>query len=522
MSKSRSNVWKLRDIVDLKDPAFGAKGDGATNDQAAVAAWLLACAGVMGFAPAGTYMVDSITPSANTVIQGAGQSVTIFKARSNNDAPVIDLGNNSDITLKDFAVNGNSAVKAGGPGNASGITLTNGNRIRCENVVVTDCQDWGFWFAQGSDIRLRGCAVTNLKGGVNANAVRGGYLLGNSSGGTSVNDVVMTACTASGAGANLYYDGFLSEKGSDHRFVGCQAAVPYTGFKLKGDRVSAIGCYATGCTAGFQTQTSSQGMLISGCTAYRNLGSGFQFNQLDGATPARNWVVTGNLSIENGQDAGSSTRYGYAFELAGGTTLDVLVFTGNVAADNQGVATQVRGVSFSNNGTISHATVVGNTAKGHANDFNYGTCLQTATATLGPNDFLTGSAAFACAAPTAHRLNFWTDNIPAGAGVTSLNDGLSGRGYVMPRAGYVKSQCSKSNAAVTAGSVTFQPRKNNANFTSNVTHDAAAGTFAQRDETPQTQTFAAGDVITCVFTSTAGLLPAGTDDFDVVVEVVYT
>lgn len=35
MSKARSTVWKVRPIVDVTDPAFGAKGDGSTDDSSA-------------------------------------------------------------------------------------------------------------------------------------------------------------------------------------------------------------------------------------------------------------------------------------------------------------------------------------------------------------------------------------------------------------------------------------------------------------------------------------------------------
>lgn len=503
-------------VVPLQN--YGALGDGVTNDQAAVDAWLVACAGRTGYAPAGTYMVDSIAPASGTLIRGDGPSVTVFKARTNNDAPVIDLGTKSDITLKDFSVNGNSAVKAGGPGQADGVLLTNGNRIRCENVLVTDCQDWGFVFLQGSDIRLTNCSVTNLKGGIDANSVRGGYLLGAT--GTSLNDAFCTGCTASGTGTTIFYDGFVSEVGVDHRFIGCHASVPYTGFKLKGDRVAAIGCHASACTVGFQTQNASQGLVINGCTAYRCLDSGFKFGLLTGT--GRNWIVTGNNAIENGQDAVAATRYGFAFEQTAGTIIDGCNFVGNIARDTQGAPTQARGFSWSSVGTISNLLVTGNIGLGHASDYNYGSSIEQTSVVIGPNAGLTGSALFFTPAQAAHRLNFWTDNAAAGAGVTSLSDGLSGRGYVMPRAGYVVTQASRATAAVTAGSITFAPRKNGSNFTSNLTHDAAAGTFAQTDETPRAKAFVAGDIITCIFTSTGGLLPAGTNDFDVVVDVVYT
>lgn len=499
---------------------FGAKGDGATDDNTAVTNWLAAIAGIAGFASAGTYMVGSLVPPSNCLIQGAGNTATIFKSKAAVNAPVFALGAHTDITLKDFRIEGNSAGQGGGPGTASGLTVQNGTRIRCENIVINDCQDWGFAFFQGSDIRPIGCSVTNLVGGINANSVRGAYLIGDGSAITPCNDVVLTACTASGAGANLYYDGFMSEIGTDHRFIGCQSAVPFTNFKLKGDRAKAVGCYSSGGTVGFQTQTSSQSLTIDGCTAYRAQASGFQFNQADTVTPARNWNITGNHAIENGQDAGQSTRYGFAFEPSAGATIDHCTFTGNEAVDNQGVHTQQRGVSFGGTGSCTNFTLTGNSALGHANDYVASAILDHTTAVIGQNNFTTGDQAmWAAPAMGAYRLHFWINNVPAGAS-TSLSDGLSGRGYVMPRAGYVRTQYVRATAAVTAGQISFLPRKNGGGLSSNIT--MTTGTYAVVDEATKRQTFAAGDIITCIFSSTAGLLPAGTDNFDVVVEVVYS
>lgn len=59
-SRAAGNVAKLRDIVNVKDPRFGAKGDGVTDDASAIAAADTAAAalGVAVFFPPGTYMVD--------------------------------------------------------------------------------------------------------------------------------------------------------------------------------------------------------------------------------------------------------------------------------------------------------------------------------------------------------------------------------------------------------------------------------------------------------------------------------
>ena len=61
------------DVVNVKDPAYGAKGDGTTDDTAAIQAALTAGAGKDVLGPAGTYLVSSsLTVPANTRFAGAG------------------------------------------------------------------------------------------------------------------------------------------------------------------------------------------------------------------------------------------------------------------------------------------------------------------------------------------------------------------------------------------------------------------------------------------------------------------
>ena len=71
MSQARSNVFKLRDIVNVKDPAFGAKGDGVTDDTAAIQAAIDACAfGQTLYAPTGLYKHTGLTVAKSIKIVG--------------------------------------------------------------------------------------------------------------------------------------------------------------------------------------------------------------------------------------------------------------------------------------------------------------------------------------------------------------------------------------------------------------------------------------------------------------------
>jgi hypothetical protein len=84
MSNAQENQLKLSGIVDVR--AFGAKGDGTTDDAAAFTAALAASRHVL--VPAGTYrLASTVTLPENTVLQGAGRRASIIKV----DAAVVGM-----------------------------------------------------------------------------------------------------------------------------------------------------------------------------------------------------------------------------------------------------------------------------------------------------------------------------------------------------------------------------------------------------------------------------------------------
>lgn len=90
MSNARNNVSKLRSIVDVTEPRFGAKGDGTTDDLAAMQAVLSSGASKVTI-PAGTYRLPftataGLSVSAAIALEGQGAENTelVFVPSSNS------------------------------------------------------------------------------------------------------------------------------------------------------------------------------------------------------------------------------------------------------------------------------------------------------------------------------------------------------------------------------------------------------------------------------------------------------
>ena len=99
--------------------AFGAEGDGVTDDTAAIQATLNAAKAAGGgviYIPDGLYLMDAITlTNANHItIQGAGPGRTILKAKPNaTNAPVLQFVGCNRLTVRDLEIDGDKANQAG-------------------------------------------------------------------------------------------------------------------------------------------------------------------------------------------------------------------------------------------------------------------------------------------------------------------------------------------------------------------------------------------------------------------------
>lgn len=88
-------------IINVKDPAYGAVGDGVTDDTTAIAAAQAVAAGAPVFFPKGTYKVSTLSiADANVNWLGAGPGASIISG--NTSTTLIALTNNTNTAWKNF------------------------------------------------------------------------------------------------------------------------------------------------------------------------------------------------------------------------------------------------------------------------------------------------------------------------------------------------------------------------------------------------------------------------------------
>jgi len=148
-------------IVDVRD--YGAKGDGATNDQAAFAAAITA-AGASGTVRVskGSYLLaGSLTMLAGqTLIGETGASLT----QSSNLTPLIIVNNVDGVRIRDLKLQGKTSDYA----NNSGVYGAAGVRVlgTSTNTEVTNCEILGmagagvFMDVSTAGTKIRGCRMT--------------------------------------------------------------------------------------------------------------------------------------------------------------------------------------------------------------------------------------------------------------------------------------------------------------------------------------------------------------------------
>lgn len=426
---------------------FGAMGDGKTDDTVAFVRALAANSPVI-LVPAGIFLVSTIRLPSNRSVRGQGPALTRLLQLPNANAPAIQSDKGaSNISIASLCIDGNASQQTAG--NRSGVFVDDDVRdCRIEDVVVTNVADWGF-FLCGKSLLVRNCVGQFLSGGPSATSVRAAFLVGSSRPQKTASIVVLEGCSAI-HGSEPNSDGFILENGSDISVINCRASsATLSGFKIKSQLTRIMNCVATNCLTGIHVQGAVRSLIVSGSVAYRNLGSGFQFNQTDSTSEAGGWLIQGNLSIENGLRPATSTHYGFAFENVARCSTTSINLANNLAVDHQSPPTQLRGISFGRLGTFSKVQMTGNCCVGNLLDYHLGESLDQTSLVKSWNV----STTFAESATTTHRLHFWRDNVFSVEESPRLSDSSGGLGYLMPKMGRVRLVSISTGSKLTRGSL---------------------------------------------------------------------
>src|SRR5712692_2228609 len=133
--------------IDVK--TYGAKGDGVTDDTAAIQAALdgRPSTGAVIYFPAGTYLTTASLNIKNPRIMlvGAGTDITLIKAGANIATALIANASGIQgftVYMRDFTVDGNKATFATGN---KGIDFTNCTAATFERIYVQNCVGDGIY-----------------------------------------------------------------------------------------------------------------------------------------------------------------------------------------------------------------------------------------------------------------------------------------------------------------------------------------------------------------------------------------
>lgn len=163
----------------LNVTTFGAKGDGVTNDTAAIQAALDSAKNgtkKIVFIPDGTYMIDSLVVDSNVTIQGQSRDNTVLKhIPQYTGAPIRNLNRTTgdkNITLKDFTIDGQISSPDAGGNKDNGIYMeANGDATSYSNIFVTNVKiinmkGNAIFVANGQDCRIENNIMDNVATGV--------------------------------------------------------------------------------------------------------------------------------------------------------------------------------------------------------------------------------------------------------------------------------------------------------------------------------------------------------------------
>jgi parallel beta-helix repeat protein len=337
------------DAVNVR--AFGAKGDDATDDTAAIQAALDAGAGRTVLVPAGTYLVladgyrdggrGGVAPRSNTRVVLAPNAVLKARTTSASDYVVVRLERVSHVTIEGGTIQGERHTHSGRDGEwGFGIGIFGATDVVIQDVTLRDCWGDGLFIEEsGPSFSIMARRITVRRVVATNNRRQGMSVLGVD--GLTVTDSVFerTHGTAPSAGVDLEPGGY-GHAIKDVAFLNCTfrdnagrgiVADATTGADIADVRI--VGGSSTGNGwEGVVFHRATGGALVSDMTVGWNGASGIYLR------------AAANITIRRNHVAGNSQRKDATFHGVHAQRSSVILLRDNVVRRESSTCQQRYGV----------------------------------------------------------------------------------------------------------------------------------------------------------------------------------
>lgn len=341
-------------MIDVRDPAYGAIGDGIVDDTLAIQKAIDATpAGGTCYLPPGAYLVSSAAPSILDAVEGltlagAGPDLTVIRTAPRSTATrVLNVSGRSDVTVRDLGFDGDAHPTTRTAVFANTVNTQKNLRIeRCRFLDFMPGQAGATqaavytWTSDGIavvDSEFRGCGraitIDQPDGGV---LVSGNRITATT--GVMATGILLRRSSGASESKAVVRDNYVRGADRDPGGVGAEGHAIAV-FRVRDAHVISNHCLGSG--RGILVSAQAFGTVVQGNTCVANSDAGIRLepeiatvDTTVGAGVPRGVSVVGNVCRNNaaiGTLGPANSGKGITVSYAAGSTL-----VGNLSHDNTG------------------------------------------------------------------------------------------------------------------------------------------------------------------------------------------